>query len=108
VVQKLVIIRSTRPSGCAGGRASPRRTLTRARRVLLPSPASGLRVEDEAGREIGTVADILKTGAGADVLVVKGPAGESLVPLVASFVRQVDLERGRLVTALAELVDAAH
>lgn len=68
----------------------------------------GLRVEDEAGREIGTVADILTTGAGADVLVVTGPAGESLVPLVASFVRQVDLERGRLVTALPELVDAAH
>lgn len=68
----------------------------------------GLRVEDGQGATIGTVADILTTGAGADVLVVKGPAGESLLPLVAHFVVSVDLPGGRLVAALPELVDAAH
>jgi 16S rRNA processing protein RimM len=83
---------------------------------LLPLPEGsyyhhqlrGLRVEDEAGAEVGTVADILTTGAGADVLVVRGPAGESLVPLVSSFVRRVDLERGCLVIVLPELLDAAR
>jgi 16S rRNA processing protein RimM len=67
----------------------------------------GLRVEDESGAELGAVADILKTGAGADVLVVKGPAGESLVPLVSSFIKEVDLLGGRVVAVPPELVDAA-
>ena len=67
----------------------------------------GLRVEDESGKELGTVADILKTGAGADVLVVNGPDGESLVPLVSSFIKEVDLQAGRVVAARPELVDAA-
>jgi 16S rRNA processing protein RimM len=67
----------------------------------------GLRVETESGADLGTVADILKTGAGADVMVVKGPLGESLVPLVSSFIKQVDLPGGRLVAVWPELVDAA-
>ena len=67
----------------------------------------GLRVEDESGAEIGAVADILKTGAGADVLVVRGPKGESLLPLVSSFIKEVDLRAGRLVAALPELIDVA-
>ena len=68
----------------------------------------GLRVEDEAGTGIGTVADILKTGAGADVLVVKGPFGETLLPLASHFVKRVDLGAGLLVAAIPELVDVAH
>jgi 16S rRNA processing protein RimM len=67
----------------------------------------GLHVLDEGGREIGAVDSVMTTGAGADVLVVKGPAGEALVPLVSSFVREVDLGRGRLVVVLPEMVDAA-
>jgi 16S rRNA processing protein RimM len=67
----------------------------------------GLLVEDESGAEMGTVADILKTGAGADVLVVRGPRGESLLPLVSSFIKLVDLSGGRLVAARPEIVDAA-
>jgi 16S rRNA processing protein RimM len=67
----------------------------------------GLRVEDESGADMGAVADILKTGAGADVLVVRGPAGESLVPLVSSFIKEVDLRGGRLVAAPPELIDVA-
>jgi 16S rRNA processing protein RimM len=68
----------------------------------------GLRVEDEAGTEVGLVAEILKTGAGADVLIVRGPSGECLLPLVSSFVKRVDLAAGRLVAALPEVVDAAR
>ncbi len=67
----------------------------------------GLRVEDEGGAVLGDVADILKTGAGADVLVVRGPKGEFLLPLVSSFVKQVDLHGGRLVAAPPELIDVA-
>jgi len=68
----------------------------------------GLRAYDESGRELGVVADILQTGAGADVLVIRGSAGESLVPLAASFIREVDLAGGRLVAAAMEMVDASH
>jgi 16S rRNA processing protein RimM len=83
---------------------------------LLPLPEGsyyhhqlrGLRVEDEAGTGVGTVADILKTGAGADVLVVKGPSGETLLPLASHFVKRVDLAAGLLVAAIPELVDAAR
>ena len=58
----------------------------------------GLRVEDESGRAYGLVADILETGAGADVLVVRGASGETLVPLVSTFIVEVDLEGKKIVT----------
>ncbi len=64
-------------------------------------------MEDESGAELGAVADILKTGAGADVLVVRGPKGESLLPLVSSFIKEVDLRGGRVVAAPPELIDVA-
>jgi len=54
------------------------------------------------------VADVLVTGAGADVLVVKGAAGESLIPLAEDFVRRVDLTQGRIVVRPPEYVDAGH
>jgi 16S rRNA processing protein RimM len=66
----------------------------------------GLRVEDEQGRGLGVVEDLLETGA-ALVLVVRGADGERLVPFAESFVRQVDLAAGRLVVELLETVDAA-
>jgi 16S rRNA processing protein RimM len=64
----------------------------------------GLRVEEKgSGRSLGSVADILETGGAAVVLVVRGPAGESLIPLAAPFVERVELAAGRLlVTPLAE------
>lgn len=64
----------------------------------------GLRVEDPAGQPLGEVADVLPTGAEAVVLVVRGPRGESLIPLAAPFVTRVDLPGGRLVAAPPELV----
>ena len=65
----------------------------------------GLRVEDGAGRDLGRVADLLETGGGAMVLVVRGEAGELLVPLTTSFVTQVDLSAGRLRIAPPELIE---
>jgi 16S rRNA processing protein RimM len=65
----------------------------------------GLSVEDDAGGTLGRVEDILDTGGEAPVLVVRGPGGETMVPLAESFVRQVDLRRGRLVVVRPELVD---
>ena len=65
-----------------------------------------LRVEDAGGREVGRVADVMKTGGEADVLVVRGANGETLIPLADAFVREVDLPGGRVVVLVPELVDA--
>ena len=54
----------------------------------------GLRVQTVAGEELGTVREILRTGAN-DVYVVKGEkAREVLIPAVADVVLEIDLERG--------------
>ncbi|HEY2943414.1 MAG TPA: ribosome maturation factor RimM [Vicinamibacteria bacterium] len=66
----------------------------------------GLRVEDAGGREVGRIADVMKTGGEADVLVVRGASGETLIPLADAFVRAVDLPGGRVVVLVPELVDA--
>jgi 16S rRNA processing protein RimM len=54
----------------------------------------GLPVVTVAGEEVGRVSALLETG-GVDVLVVRGPRGERLVPL-APYV-EVDREAGRIV-----------
>jgi 16S rRNA processing protein RimM len=66
----------------------------------------GLKVEDPAGRPLGVAADVLVTGGEASVLVVKGPGGEVLIPMAEAFIRQVDLEHGRIVAVNPDLVDA--
>ena len=66
----------------------------------------GLRVEDESGREMGVVDDVVETGAEARVLVVRGPEGETLLPFAAGFVERVDVARGRLVARRPEYVVA--
>ena len=66
----------------------------------------GLRVEDVDGREVGRVAEVMKTGGEADVLVVRGANGETLIPLADAFVRAVDLPGGRLVARVRDLEDA--
>lgn len=58
----------------------------------------GLEVLDEAGTSLGRVAELLEAGA-APVLVVRGPAGERLIPLAHAFVRRVEPEAGRIVVA---------
>lgn len=66
----------------------------------------GLRVEDGEGREVGRVAELMETGGEAAVLVVRGPNGETLIPLADAFVLRVDLAGGRVVVRVPELVDA--
>ena len=65
----------------------------------------GLRVEDEHGKSLGVAADLLETGADSPVVVVRGAAGELLIPLAEAFVRRVDLAAGRMVVAAPETVD---
>jgi 16S rRNA processing protein RimM len=66
----------------------------------------GLRVEDEAGAEIGVVDDVLETGGDARVLSVRGSGGETLLPFAAGFVTAVDLAGRRIVARRPEYVVA--
>jgi len=56
----------------------------------------GLSVEDvTTGQKLGTVTDILETGAN-DVYIVNGDKGEILVPAIKSVVKRIDPEAGRM------------
>jgi 16S rRNA processing protein RimM len=59
----------------------------------------GLRVEDEAGSELGRVVDVLLTGSN-DVYVVQGERGELLLPALDDVVKQIDIATGRIVVDL--------
>ena len=67
---------------------------------------NGLRVIDADDLEIGVVEDIMETGAGAPVLVVRGEGGETLVPLATDFVREVDLAEQRILIEKPEFFNA--
>lgn len=65
----------------------------------------GVEVTDEARGALGTIADIIITGAN-DVWVVHGPFGEVLIPVIPDVVLDVDLEkRTALVRLLPGLLD---
>ncbi len=66
----------------------------------------GLRVVVTAtGEELGTVADVLQTGAN-DVYVVNGPRGEVLVPAIAGVIDAIDVSGGQIsITPLPGLLD---
>ncbi len=51
----------------------------------------GLRVRTAAGCDIGTVAEVLHTGAGELLVVARDDAGELLVPFVRAIVTSVSL-----------------
>lgn len=55
----------------------------------------GLDVADEAGMILGRLSEIIETGAN-DVYVVRGPAGEVLLPAIAGVILTVDLDEGRM------------
>ncbi|HEX2171078.1 MAG TPA: ribosome maturation factor RimM [Dehalococcoidia bacterium] len=68
----------------------------------------GLRAVTEAGDELGTVAEVLPTGAN-DVYVVRGDQGEILIPAIGDVVQAIDLEAGTLtVTPVEGLVPEAR
>jgi 16S rRNA processing protein RimM len=66
----------------------------------------GLRVEAPGGEVIGKVEDLLETGGGAVVLVVRGPGGERLIPLAAPFIDSVEPHNGRLVARAPETAES--
>ena len=55
----------------------------------------GLRVETPAGEALGSVSDIIETGAN-DVYVVHGERGEILVPAIKDVVKAIDPPAGRM------------
>ncbi|MFM8540828.1 MAG: ribosome maturation factor RimM [Nitrospira sp.] len=55
----------------------------------------GLLVQDEQGRAIGRLAEILET-PGTHVFVVKAARGETLIPATKSMVASVDVARGTM------------
>jgi 16S rRNA processing protein RimM len=55
----------------------------------------GLTAVTTDGSEIGEVVDVAHTGQ--DLLVVRGAAGEALVPFVGAIVAEVDVPGGRIV-----------
>lgn len=61
----------------------------------------GCAVVDLDGRERGTVKASFWNGA-QDVLTIEGPDGEVMVPAVAEFLREVDLDARRVVVDLHE------
>jgi 16S rRNA processing protein RimM len=66
----------------------------------------GLEVVDAAsGQVVGRVEDLLETGA-AMVLVIRGEAGETLIPLADEFVKSVDLPAHRMVVRVPETLNA--
>ena len=61
----------------------------------------GLKVFTDEGEDIGVLDDVMKTGAN-DVYVVKNGEEEILIPVVEQFVREVDLEEGKVTVHLIE------
>lgn len=60
----------------------------------------GLKVVAEDGEEIGTVGEVLETGAN-EVLVVKRPGrSDGLIPMIHDVVRELDTAGGRVVVHL--------
>jgi 16S rRNA processing protein RimM len=55
----------------------------------------GLRAVTTTGRALGTVAEVLSTGAN-DVYVVRGDAGELLIPAIRDVVTSIDPAAGLL------------
>ena len=62
----------------------------------------GLIVQDEDGSEIGTLKDVIETGAN-DVYVVETEEGkEVLLPAIGSCILDVDVEKGRMTVHILE------
>jgi len=61
----------------------------------------GLAVWTAAGEQLGTVDEIISTGAN-DVYVVRGERREILIPAIEDVVLEINLTQGRLVVELME------
>jgi 16S rRNA processing protein RimM len=117
-VERAVVLREARPihgrvlvqfEGIAAREQAAELTLGTlwAERTRLPASGPGeaytfelvgLRVVDEAGRDLGVLADVMRTGA-HPIWVVRGER-EILVPATDPFIRNVDLDSGVITVAL--------
>ncbi len=59
----------------------------------------GLKVQSTDGRDLGTLTDVITTGAN-DVYVLQGDGRELLVPAIRECIREVDLEAGTMTVYL--------
>jgi 16S rRNA processing protein RimM len=65
----------------------------------------GLRVVTDTGQELGTIGDVISTGAN-DVWVVRGSNGELMVPAIADVIERVDTAAGVvIITPLVGMLD---
>ncbi|MCK6564592.1 MAG: 16S rRNA processing protein RimM [Dehalococcoidia bacterium] len=68
----------------------------------------GLRVVTVDGRELGTVTEVLQTGAN-DVYIATGPTGEVLIPAIGEVVEGIDIGAGIMrITPLAGMLDESQ
>jgi 16S rRNA processing protein RimM len=63
--------------------------------------AIGLAVSTDEGEDLGTVVDVLETGAN-DVYVVRGPRGEVLLPAIDECIVDVDIDAGKMTVHLMD------
>jgi len=65
----------------------------------------GLRVVTTTGQDLGRITEVLQSGA-ADVYVVRGGAGEVLIPAIASVIERIDVGNGEVtITPLPGMLD---
>lgn len=68
--------------------------------ALLIAEMIGLPVIDEkSGKRLGTLTDVIHPGA-TDIYVIATDKGEAMVPAVAEFVREVDIEKGIVIAPI--------
>jgi len=61
----------------------------------------GMKVKTEQGEDLGCVSEILETGSN-DVYVTLGGSGETLIPALASVIREIRLSDGVMVVSLPD------
>ena len=61
---------------------------------------AGLRVETQEGQVLGTVKDILQTGANDVYVIDREKQKDLLIPAIKDCVKQIDLKAGRMVICL--------
>jgi 16S rRNA processing protein RimM len=69
---------------------------------LLINDLIGLDVTTVEGDTIGTVANVLEHPAHLTVIVNRGAGREAMIPFVADFIRDVDLDQGHMIVELIE------
>lgn len=67
--------------------------------VSLVAELIGLPVFDTAGNRLGTLTEVIHP-ANTDIYVIQTEKGEAMVPVVPAFVREVDVEKGIILSPI--------